>query len=136
MVVALAASLALASSSAAATRILAVGDFGVGGASESATGLAIKRYEATHPATYLVTLGDNDYSKGMAFLANWSAAFGWLGAADVKVAGTLGNHDIEAGQANSEYAALGMPGPYYTRRSGNVQLFLLDSNQAESTEAA
>ncbi len=123
---------ALCTTTTAATRILAVGDFGVGGASERATGLALKQYEATHPASYMVTLGDNDYSKGTAFQANWQAAFGWLEQADVKVAGTLGNHDFEAGQAASEYAALGMPGPYYTRRAGGVQLFLLDSNQVDS----
>jgi acid phosphatase len=123
--------LALAGTAGAANRILAVGDFGVGGESERATGAAMKRFEATHPASYLVTLGDNDYTKGRAFAANWQEAFGWLPAAGVKVAGTLGNHDYEAGQSRAELAALGMPGPYYTRKVANAQLFLLDSEMID-----
>jgi acid phosphatase len=129
------AALVLASPAGGATRILAVGDFGVGGDRQRAIGAAIERFEASHPATYLVTLGDNDYTDGRSFETNWQASFGWLAAAEVRVAGTLGNHDYVFGDAGAyELEALGMPKRYYTRRIGSMQLFLLDSNDIDNAQ--
>jgi 3',5'-cyclic AMP phosphodiesterase CpdA len=121
----------------AATRILAVGDFGVGGERERRTGEAMRRYEARYGATLLVTLGDNDYTRSpSAFRRNWRGAFGWLGDAGVRVAGTLGNHDYEVEKGRYELETLGMPAPYYTRRAGDVELFLLDSNAIDDAQTA
>jgi 3',5'-cyclic AMP phosphodiesterase CpdA len=109
--------------------LLAVGDFGVGGSRQRTLGAAMRRFEALNPADTLVTLGDNDYTASPAkFRANWAAAFDWLASAEVSVAGTLGNHDVEVQRGRYEYQALGMPGPFYRRRVGDVELFLLDSN--------
>jgi 3',5'-cyclic AMP phosphodiesterase CpdA len=109
--------------------LLAVGDFGVGGSRQKALGAAIRRFEARNPADVLVTLGDNDYTaKPAAFSANWAAAFDWLVAAGIPVAGTLGNHDVKVDRGRYEFQTLGMPGPFYRRRVGDVELFLLDSN--------
>ena len=94
MTTAAAISLALLSAApaAAATRILAVGDFGVGGSTERATGAAIEAWEADHPASVLLTLGDNDYTESPpAFRSNWHDAFGWLERAGVWPRGTLGD---------------------------------------------
>jgi hypothetical protein len=121
----------LAGSSAAQTQVgfLAVGDYGVGGSRESAVGLAMKRFEARHPANWLVTLGDNDYLKSPSqFRANWQTAFGWARRSGLRVGGVLGNHDYELGRGAYELKTLGMPRRYYTRRLGEVQLFFLDSN--------
>lgn len=113
--------------------LLAVGDFGVGGSRQEALGTAIRRFEARNPADTLVTLGDNDYtSNPAAFRANWAAAFGWLEAAGVSVAGTLGNHDVAVQRGSYQFPTLGMPRPYYRRRVGDVELFLLDSNAPTS----
>jgi tartrate-resistant acid phosphatase type 5 len=109
--------------------LLAVGDFGVGGPRQQALGTAIRRFEARNPADTLVTLGDNDYTASPArFRTNWAAAFDWLEAAGVSVAGTLGNHDVEVDRGRYEFQTLGMPAPFYRRRVGDVELFLLDSN--------
>jgi 3',5'-cyclic AMP phosphodiesterase CpdA len=109
--------------------LLAVGDFGVGGSRQQALGAAIRRFEARNPADTLVTLGDNDYtSSPAAFRTNWAAAFGWLEGAGVAVGGTLGNHDVEVQRGRYQFQTLGMPGPFYRRRVGDVELFLLDSN--------
>jgi 3',5'-cyclic AMP phosphodiesterase CpdA len=109
--------------------LLAVGDFGVGGSRQQALGGAIRRFEARNPADTLVTLGDNDYTASpAAFRANWAAAFDWLEAAGVSVAGTLGNHDVLVDRGRYEFQTLGMPGPFYRRRIGDVELFVLDSN--------
>jgi tartrate-resistant acid phosphatase type 5 len=129
--------LALAGSASASTRILAVGDFGVGGVRERATGQAMEAFEARHPAAYFVTLGDNDYTRSPSeFERNWAEAFGWLRAAGVRAAGVLGNHDYEVGEGSYELATLGMPRRYYTRRVGDVQLFLLDSNRIDAAQTA
>jgi acid phosphatase len=139
LVIALAALAAVAGvpGATAAIRILAVGDFGVGGERERATGTAISHYEQRYPAKLLVTLGDNDYTRSpAAFKRNWQAAFGWLDGAGVKVAGTLGNHDYEVDRGRYELATLGMPSPYYSRRIGNVELFLLDSNAIDDAQTA
>jgi 3',5'-cyclic AMP phosphodiesterase CpdA len=108
--------------------LLAIGDFGVGGSRQQALGTALRRFEARNPADTLVTLGDNDYTSSPAsFRANWAAAFNWLEGAGVSVAGTLGNHDVQVDRGRYQFGTLGMPGPYYRRRVGDVELFLLDS---------
>jgi 3',5'-cyclic AMP phosphodiesterase CpdA len=117
--------------------LLAVGDFGVGGSRQRTLGAAMRRFEARNPADTLVTLGDNDYTANPArFRANWAAAFDWLETAGVSVAGTLGNHDVEVQRGRYEFEALGMPGPYYRRHLGDVELFVLDSNAPTSRQTS
>jgi calcineurin-like phosphoesterase family protein len=130
----------LAGSSAAQTQVgfLAVGDYGVGGSREAALGQATKRFEAGHPASWLVTLGDNDYTGNPArFRASWQRAFGWARRSGLRVGGVLGNHDYALGRGAYELKTLGMPGRYYTRRLGDgVQLFFLDSNAITTRQTA
>jgi 3',5'-cyclic AMP phosphodiesterase CpdA len=132
--------LALAGSSAAQTQrvaFLAVGDYGVGGSRELTLGMRMKSYEARVPANMLVTLGDNDYTRSPArFRANWRKSFGWVSGAGLRVAGTLGNHDNEVQRGRYQFRLLGMPGPYYTRRLGDAQLFLLDSTFVTGRQTA
>lgn len=118
-----------------ATALLAIGDFGVGGAGQRAVGGAMRRFEAANPADLLVTLGDNDYTRSsIAFNSNWAASFGWVEAAGIGVAGALGNHDVRLERGRYQYDALGMPAPYYRRRVGDVELFILDSNAASAAQ--
>jgi 3',5'-cyclic AMP phosphodiesterase CpdA len=123
--------LVLTGSSAAQTRVafLAAGDYGVGGSRELSLGLRMKRYASRHPVNMLVVLGDNDYLRSpVRFRANWRRSFGWARRRGLRVGGVLGNHDYETGRGRYELKTLGMPGPYYTRKIGDVQLFFLDSN--------
>jgi acid phosphatase len=119
--------LLLAPSAQAATGFLAVGDFGVGGARQRTLGAAMRAFEEQNPAELLVTLGDNDYTRGRSFASSWRASFGWLPAAGVGVAGALGNHDVQVRRGRYQFALLGMPGPYYVRRVNEVELIVLDS---------
>jgi hypothetical protein len=132
--------LALAGSSSAAqprVAFLAAGDYGVGGSRQLSLGLRMKSYESRNPANMLVTLGDNDYTESPArFRENWRRSFGWARRAGLRVAGTLGNHDYEVGRGRYQFRTLGMPGPYYTRRLGDAQLFLLDSNRITNRQTA
>jgi hypothetical protein len=120
----------------AATGILAVGDFGVGGTTEREMGAAMRRFAANHPAAVLlVTLGDNDYTESpRAFHRNWTASFGWLESAGLRVAGTLGNHDIRVEGGRYEYDELDMPRARYRRTAGNVTFFILNSNRVNSVQ--
>jgi 3',5'-cyclic AMP phosphodiesterase CpdA len=132
--IAVAPALVFSGQSAEPTRILAIGDFGVGGSTQSSMGAAVRAWEKAHPAHVLVTLGDNDYTESpSAFHDNWTASFGWLDEAGVSVAGTLGNHDIAVDGGRYEFDELGMPRSRYTRRIGDVHLFLLNSNNAGAT---
>jgi Calcineurin-like phosphoesterase len=129
--------LASATPAGAATRILAVGDFGVGGATERSTGSAIQAWEAAHPANLLLTLGDNDYTESpTAFRQNWSDAFGWLGGAGVWVRGTLGNHDVRVDGGRYELHTLRMPAEHYERSRPGLDLFVLNSNSVGDKQTA
>jgi Calcineurin-like phosphoesterase len=131
--------LGLAGSTSAGTQMafLAVGDYGVGGPAQLATGQRMQRYEARRGAQMLVTMGDNDYTRNPTrFRSNWARSFGWARRAGLRIAGTLGNHDYETDRGRYVYRTLGMPGRYYTRRLGEAQLFLLDSNAVDEGQTA
>jgi hypothetical protein len=129
--------LGIAAPVGAATRILAVGDFGVGGSTERATGSAIEAWESDHPARVLLTLGDNDYTESpRAFRRNWSDAFGWIDAAGVAVRGTLGNHDVRVRGGRYELDTLHMPARHYERSLRGVDLFVLNSNSVGNRQTA
>ena len=114
----------------AATGIVAIGDFGVGGVWQRATGASVERFAERREADALITLGDNDYTESPpSFRANWLDSFGWAAADGLLVAGTLGNHDVRVRGGRYEFELLGMPGRYYRRELGQVELFLLDSNR-------
>ena len=118
-----------------ATRIVAIGDFGVGGKRERAMGAAVERFAGERRADALVTLGDNDYTESpTAFEANWLDSFGWAAADGLLVAGTLGNHDVLVDRGRYEFELLGMPSRYYQRRLGAVELFLLDSTRIDEAQ--
>ena len=131
--------LGLAGSTTAQTQVafLAAGDYGVGGAAELSLGRAMERYDVRASADMLVLLGDNDYMQSPArFRANWRASFSWARRSGLRVAGVLGNHDYLVGRGRYELGLLGMPRPYYTRRLGDAQLFLLDSNRVNDVQTA
>ena len=119
------------------TRLVAIGDFGVGGDRQRRTGAAVEGFAEPRRVDALVTLGDNDYTEDpIAFQSNWLGSFGWAAADGLLVAGTLGNHDVRVDGGRYEFELLGMPGRYYRRRLGNVELFLLDSNRLEEAQLA
>ena len=117
--------------------LLAIGDFGVAGSRELSLGTAMRRFEAQNDAKALVTLGDNDYTeRPEVFRSSWGESFGWLRPAGVAVVGTLGNHDVRVQRGRYQFASLSMPGPYYRRRFGDVELFALDSNNVSAVQTS
>jgi predicted phosphodiesterase len=118
--------------------IIAFGDFGVGGDHQRAFAESVRRFEAGNRADLLLLLGDNDYTESpSAFRANWEASYGWwTRRRNVRVAGVLGNHDVRVEDGTYEFRSLSMPGRYYRRRIGPVELFLLDSNRIDARQTA
>lgn len=118
-------------------RIVAIGDFGVGGTTQRRLGEAVRRLDARNPAHLLLALGDNDYTESPArFRSNWDESFGWARRKGVRVAGVLGNHDVRVQGGRYEFATLGMRGRYYTVKLRQVDLFLLDSNDVDGAQTA
>jgi Calcineurin-like phosphoesterase len=118
-------------------RIIAFGDFGVGGDTQRNFGAAVRRFEARNPADYLVALGDNDYTEDPGeFHANWESSFGWWRRAGVRVAGVLGNHDVRVDGGRYEFDELKMADRYYRRAIGPVELYLLDSNDVDDAQTS
>jgi 3',5'-cyclic AMP phosphodiesterase CpdA len=118
-------------------RIVAFGDFGVGGSTQRAFGEAVRRFEARNHADLLVTLGDNDYTENpAAFWTNWQESFGWTQAAGLRIAGVLGNHDVRVDGGRYQFETLGMAGRFYRLRRRNVELFLLDSTRVDRAQTA
>jgi 3',5'-cyclic AMP phosphodiesterase CpdA len=116
-------------------RIIAIGDFGVGGNAQLRFGAAVRAFEARFSADMLVALGDNDYTEDPnAFHANWEASFGWTRRAGVRVTGVLGNHDVRVDGGRYQFDELQMPGRYFRRALGPVELYLLDSNSVDNAQ--
>jgi 3',5'-cyclic AMP phosphodiesterase CpdA len=118
--------------------IIAFGDAGVGGEYQRSFGEGVRQFEARHSADLLLTLGDNDYTENpAAFRANWERSFGWwMRRSRVRVAGVLGNHDVRVENGRYQYRTLSMPGRYYRRRLGHVELFVLDSNRIDAAQTS
>ncbi|HEU6446672.1 MAG TPA: metallophosphoesterase [Gaiellaceae bacterium] len=119
-------------------RIIAFGDFGVGGDHQRSFAEGVRKFEARNRADLLVTLGDNDYTESpAAFRANWESSYGWwTRRRQVAVAGVLGNHDVKVEGGTYQFRSLSMPGRYYRRRLGPVELFLLDSNRIDARQTS
>jgi acid phosphatase len=116
-------------------RLIAVGDFGVGGDAQRRFGAAVQAFEARNSADLIVALGDNDYTASPnGFHANWEMSFGWTRAAGVNVTGVLGNHDVRVEGGRYEFDELRMPRRYFRRMLGPVELYLLDSNNVDAAQ--
>jgi 3',5'-cyclic AMP phosphodiesterase CpdA len=120
-----------------ALRLIAIGDYGVGGEAQRRFGAAVQRFEARSSADVLVTLGDNDYTQNSReFHENWEASFGWTREEGVDVLGVLGNHDVRLGGGRYQFDELRMPRRYYRFATGPVELYLLDSNDPDGAQTA
>jgi 3',5'-cyclic AMP phosphodiesterase CpdA len=113
-----------------------IGDFGTGGTDEYQVASAIRTWAATHPVDALVTTGDNIYETGHPdrFQAAWHRPYGWLDARGIDVLAALGNHDARTAGGLPVMRLLGMPGPWYGVRAGNVELVMLDSNHPDDAD--
>jgi len=114
--------------------ILAAAGLGGGAAATTRISSALQSFEEKEAADLLVTLGNNDYTRGRAFVAAWRARFGWLRSAHVGVAGVLGDSDVAVRRGRYEFATLQMPAPYYVRRLRDAEVIVLDSSDVSPAQ--
>lgn len=113
-------------------RIAVLGDVGTGESDEVAMARRVAALGATDPFDALVLLGDNVYPDGdpTRLGATVFGPFGPVLDAGAELLAVLGNHD--AGYADEQVAALGMPGRWYQKTIGGVLFLGLDSTDAEN----
>ena len=127
-------------------RVLAFGDFGVGGPNQRKVADVLLRQQAADPFDFGITLGDNFYRCGVRsvhdpkWLTRWEQMYTPLG---IPFYAALGNHDyghpvmvcpFHRGSAEAEvaYSALSkswdMPAKYYTFTAGAVRFVAIDTD--------
>ena len=113
-------------------RLAVVGDVGTGATDAYAVAASMERAGTSDPFDALVLLGDNVYPDGdpTRLEATVFAPYGPVLDAGAELLAVLGNHD--AGFADAQAAALGMPGRWYSRTIGDVLFVALDSTDPEN----
>lgn len=117
-----------------ATRLVVVGDFGMGNGDERDVAAAIQALPDGFDA--LVTTGDNVYPDGSAghLQEAWTDPYGWVQDAGIPVIASLGNHDRETDGGAQVADALGMPADWYVQRIGPVDVIALDVGQIDDPD--
>jgi Calcineurin-like phosphoesterase len=113
-----------------AARFVVLGDYGTGGEAETQVAGAIERWADGHGIDAMVSTGDNVYESGnpAQFAGAWTQPFGWVHDEGIPTVATLGNHDVETEAGAPVMHLLGMPAPWYVRRLGPIEFFVLDAN--------
>lgn len=127
---------------AAPTRVLFLGDTGLGDSKQYAVARAMARYCQTYGCDLALLLGDNFYPKGVASTADpqWKSAFLTpYSELNLMFYPVLGNHDHEGNiQAQIAYSALSMnwnmPARFHTFSRGDTQFFLIDTTRWDSEQ--
>jgi len=117
------------------TVIAAFGDWGIRGGRAAEVVALMGRFR---PLDAVVTTGDNAYGTGQRGEAAFARSLVEpLLRRRVPFYASLGNHDVVTRDGAHVMRALGIPGHWYTRTIGPVQLVVLDSNRpADKAQAA
>ena len=122
-------------SDAAATRFVALGDFGTGGEEQLAIAKAMCDHHEREPFDYAVTTGDNVYASGEVedFDDDFFVPYACLFEAGVDFHAVLGNHDDDTLQGEAQIAEprFGMPARDYTWELGPISFVMFDSQEVE-----
>jgi 3',5'-cyclic AMP phosphodiesterase CpdA len=113
-------------------RLAVLGDVGTGEAGELAVARRVATVGAGDPFDALVLLGDNVYPDGdpSRLGATVFGPFGPVLDGGAALLPVIGNHD--AGFADEQVAALGMPGRWYANEIGDILFLGLDSTDPEN----
>ncbi|HWC36903.1 MAG TPA: metallophosphoesterase [Acidimicrobiales bacterium] len=117
-------------------RLAIAGDVGHPSAELEVTVAAMAAEHARRPFDALVLLGDNIYPDGDPERAGEAVLepLAPILERGVGLVAVLGNHDVDRGRGDEVASRLGMPGRWYERRFGPVQLIALDSTRAADRE--
>jgi predicted phosphodiesterase len=113
-------------------RLAIAGDVGHPSAALEVTVAAMTAEHDRRPFDALVLLGDNIYPDGDPERAGEAVLdpLAPILTRGVALAAVLGNHDVDRGRGDEVASRLGMPGRWYERRFGPIQLIALDSTSA------
>jgi len=116
--------------------LLVVGDYGIANSAERAVAAAMKQWAAERPVDAFVSTGDNVYPEAERkyFESAWTEPFGWVNEAGLPLIVALGNHDLEDGSSRPLIDFFELPGRWYSRSVGPVDLFVLDSNDPQEPQ--
>jgi hypothetical protein len=128
--------LTAAETEAALVRLAVAGDVGHPSATLDLTVAAMVEEHERRPFDGLVLLGDNVYPDGDPARVREAVLdpLGPLLARGVPLSAVLGNHDVDRDQGDEVARRLGMPGRWYERRFGPLQLIALDSTLVGDAE--
>ena len=101
-----------------------------------AAAAALRRFQQADAANLLVSLGNNDPTRGRGFAAAWRSSFGWLPEARIDVAGALGPADRSARSGGYQSRRSACRAPYYVRRLRDVEVIVLDSTRVTAAQTA
>ncbi|HEX5614066.1 MAG TPA: metallophosphoesterase [Acidimicrobiia bacterium] len=120
----------------AALHIAVLGDVGDSGSRLAATADAVARIDGSDPFDSVLLLGDNVYPAGDPKRLQTTVFQPFAPELDHGAAllAILGNHDVRDGHADSQVAALGMPGRWWARTFDDVLVVGLDSNATDDPD--
>lgn len=114
--------------------LLVVGDWGTGTAPQGAVAGAMQRFADEHDVAAILTTGDNLLSDDAEFIMH---PYGWVEEADLEWWITWGNHDVETESRIEVVEETFDDPPRWTiLHWGDVDIVILDSNQADSEDQA
>ena len=118
------------------TRIAVIGDFGSGKQGERELAATVRSDDRKAGFAALITTGDNVYPSGdpADFAAAWTVPYGWVDDAGIPVLASMGNHDRKSGKQDQVMDLLGMPGRWYDKQVGDVQVIVLDANDVANPD--
>lgn len=109
------------------------GDIGDSGGRLQRTAAAMAAIDARDEYDALLLLGDNVYPAGDPgrLQSTVFEPFADVLDGDTQLLAIIGNHDVMKGHGEAQLAALGMPGRWWSKRIGDVQIVGLDSNDID-----
>ena len=115
---------------------LVVGDYGIANTAETAVAHAMEQWAHERPVDAFISTGDNVYPEAEPkyFEGAWTIPFGWVDEAGLPVIAALGNHDLEDRSSQPLIDFFDLPGAWYSRSIGPVEVFVLDANHPDDAE--
>jgi hypothetical protein len=114
------------------TRFIVYGDAGSGREPQYELAREMERVRALTDFRFAVSVGDNIYPSGdiKTIKSRFEKPYRGLLESGVEFYTALGNHDIQTNNGEDQIAYFHMPGRWYSFRRGDVEFFVLDSNQS------
>lgn len=114
------------------TRFIVFGDSGTGREPQFELARQMDTVQRLTDFRFAVTVGDNIYPSGdiKTIESRFEKPYGSLLRGGIQFYPALGNHDVESNDGEDQIDYFGLPGRWYSFKRGQVEFFILDSNQS------